>query len=205
MITDYATLKSELALLLRRSDLTAAILGMIQRAEARFKKDERVRKHTDRGAFSISADGATLPSDLVQLESWYHDGPTYFGPIEIVRPDEIGRLKLTHGATGVPSFAALVDTAARFAPEPNATYTTYMTYWRTITALSDSNTTNWLLTERPDIYLYGAAVESAPWLRHDERLVTWEGILGQRLDDLDRATQNKRLGGPMRRQFNAIG
>ena len=33
---------------------------------------------------------------------------------------------------------------------------------------------NPIVTEHPDLYLYGALCEAAPYLQHDERLPVWE-------------------------------
>lgn len=55
--------------------------------------------------------------------------------------------------------------------------------FKSVTSLSDSNTTNWLLTAHPDAYLYGALLEAAPYLLDDSRLAMWatalEKVLGE--------------------------
>ena len=206
MVTTYETLKSHLASLLWRTNLTTQIPVFIQQAEARFKRDPRVRKHQDRGLVTIGADDLALPSDFQSLESWYHDGTSYYGEIGIVSASAIPGLKIQHGATGVPWFAAIVDGTVRFAPEPNGTYSTYMTYWRTIQSLSASVPTNWLLDSHPDIYVYGAALESAPFLKNDDRLAVWDALLERRLNELDEATTNRHFGGgATRRRITPIG
>ncbi len=205
LVTNYATLQAHIADTLNRSDLTGVIPNFIQQFEAQAKRDMRLVKFTDRGSFSVSADGVSLPSDLYRLESWYHDGATYFGPIQIVGPDEIGRLKGAYGDTGVPQFAAIVDGVARFAPEPDATYYTKMTYHRTVTDLSNTNTTNWLLTQAPDIYLYGALAESAPYLKDDERVGLWKTLLEERVETLHMANVDAQFGGSIARTYTPIG
>ena len=42
-----------------------------------------------------------------------------------------------------------------------------------------SNGANWLLTLAPDLYLYGALLESAPYIKEDGRIQTW-GLGSQR-------------------------
>ena len=209
MITDYASLLTQIAGLLVREDLTDDIPGFVQLLEARLKDDPRARKLQDRANFAVSADGVALPSDFQELESWAHDGPTYFGPIHITGPESLPELKARCGLTGPPAYAAIIDSSptpiARFAPVPDDTYTTKMTYWRTITPLSATVTTNWLLLERPDIYLYGSALAAAPRLRDDERVPLWEGFYNQRMDELDAATERKRFGGQLRRHVTPMG
>lgn len=204
-ITDYATLKTNVADWLNRSDLTDVIPTFVQLAEQGFERDDRCRKVQYRGTFTISADGASLPSDYMAMEGWWHDGPSYYGPIEIVGPEQLGGKKARLGDTGAPSFAALVDGVAYFAPAPDGAYTTKMTYLRKIVPLSDSNTTNWLLTDHPDVYLYGTLVESAPYLKDDGRIEVWLGRLEKALNELHRATWNAQWSGTMKRQRKAIG
>lgn len=205
LITNYSTLQSHIADTLNRSDLTGVVPNFIQQFEAEARRDERFRRLTDVSAFQVSADGAYLPVDFYSLESWYHDGATYYGPIGIVNPDQIGALKGVYGDSGVPQFAAIVDRKVRFAPEPNATFTTRLTYWRKIVPLSSTNTTNWLLEEAPDIYLYGSLIESAPYLKDDPRLATWIGLYDRRVEKLWTAEQDRQFGGSIQRVYTPIG
>ena len=70
---------------------------------------------------------------------------------------------------------------ANYAPEPNDTFDTKMTYWRKVGVLSTDNTTNWLLTDHPDIYIYGALMHTAPYLKDDPRLQIWQSMLEKAL------------------------
>lgn len=206
-VETYQDLQDHLADTLVRTDLTTPMTTFIQMAESSFKRDKRVRKLSDRGDFSISADGSSLPTDFMSLESWYHDGPTNFGPIEIVNADMIGHLKGSRygGQVGVPAHAAIVDGKARYAPVPNGTFTTQMTYWRKVDVLSGSNTTNWLLEDHPDIYIYGALVHTAPYLKDDPRLQVWSSLLEKGISELDQATEDEMFSGTLKRHFRPIG
>lgn len=205
MITTYATLQSAMADWLIKTNLTTQIPQFIQLVEARLKRDRRARKLQTR-TFSISSDNMALPSDFRSLDSWYLDGPTYYGEIQIVPADRLGELKARLGDTGVPAYAAILDTTARFAPAPDGTYSTKMVYWRKLLPLSATQTTNWLLTDHPDIYLYGALIESAPYLKDDARVPVWERRYEQALEELHEETQDRQFGGgSSRRHFTPIG
>jgi hypothetical protein len=52
-----------------------------------------------------------------------------------------------------------------------------------LSKLSTSNTTNWLLTSNPDIYLYGALLQAAPYLQDDARIQTWATLYERALND----------------------
>ena len=201
----YDELQEYVADRLWRTDLETEIVTFIEIAEAKLKRDHRVRKHADRGLITVAANGIAMPADLVQITSWYHDGPTYYGPIEVVDVNQIAVFKAAHGATGVPQVAALVDGTARFAPVPDASYSTYMTYWRSIQSLSDSVTTNWLLTEHPDVYIEAALSEGWAFLKDATRSLEAEQKMEKALDQIGQATSNKHFGGAVGRQVPTIG
>lgn len=207
MITSYATLQTEIANHLNRSDLTSVIPTLIQLAEDEFLNDEfgRVVKLTNRGTVTISGDGTTMPSDLYSIESWYHDGPTAYGPIYVVGSDAIGAQKAQFGSSGIPQFAAVVAGAARYAPVPDGTYSTKMTYWRLITRLSDTNTTNWLLEDLPSAYLYKALSKAEAYLKNDERLITWGAMAESLLNGYRLRQENAQFGGTLKRHHRPIG
>lgn len=203
MITSYATLQSSLQswMVKPNQDVTE----FIQLAEARLKRDPRARK-LQRRSFQISADDTPLPSDYQATESWYHDGPTYFGEIQVVPSDRLGEIKARLGTTGPPSYVSVIDTVARFAPSPDAAYTTKLVYWRKLIDLSPTNTTNWLLTDHPDIYLHGSLLQATPYLKDDRRLAVWSELYERALEELHQATQmNQFGGGSSRRHFTPIG
>ena len=56
---------------------------------------------------------------------------------------------------------------------PNSATTLQVNYYKKLDTLSDSNTTNTILTNYPELYLYGALAESAPFIMQDERINVW--------------------------------
>jgi len=201
LVTDYASLQTELASLLMRSDLTDNLPGFIQRAEASLRRDERTKLLVMLDDLSVSTAETDLPSDYDSLESLDHTGGTYYGPIETVPLNQLGEAFGRFGQTGVPAFAAVVTDVAgnrlRWAPAPDATYTVQAAYWSKLVPLSASNTTNRFLLAHPDIYLYSAAVESAPHLREDPRIQVWRDEREIRLNELESSTQRALYSGTL--------
>lgn len=207
LVTDYDSLQTWVATVLNRDDLTSDIPNMIQDAEAALKDDERARLLVDLSPFSTTADTAEddLPSDFDSLYAIAHEGPTYYGEIEIVAPDQLQEYKLPHGtSSSVPQAASILPTAdgtkIRWGPTPNAVFDLRLQYWAKLTNLSDSNTTNRLLTRRPDIYRYAVLVESAPYLKDDARLPMWQDQLERRLNQLEKATGRALFSGTLTRR-----
>jgi hypothetical protein len=92
-------------------------------------------------------------------------------------------------ASGQPKYYTIVGTQIEVIATPDGSYTGELTYWGKITALSDANTSNWLLAYAPDLYLYGALVEATPYLKDDERLATWSTLYTNSLGDIEVADQ----------------
>lgn len=208
-ITDYASLQANVISWLNRvgdTGLAADVPTMIQMAEASLRRDVRVRKLTNRGTFTITADGDALPDDFGELDSWEHEGPTWYGPIELV--GDIEEVKLAYGATeaGTPRYATIKDGQVYYAPEPSGTFATRMSYRRKLTALSGVNTTNWLLDSHPDIYLYATLKEAAPYLQEDGRVAMWADRLERALNELRQDNWAQEWGGGrVRRLRDPIG
>jgi hypothetical protein len=90
-----------------------------------------------------------------------------------------------------PEVFAVVGEEFRFAPAPNQSYNAKMTYYKKPDVLSDSNQTNWFMTNAPDALLYGSLIEAAPFLMDDARLTTWGTLFDSSLEDLE--AQDRRL------------
>ena len=52
----------------------------------------------------------------------------------------------------------------RFGPAPDTSYTGKLSYYKAISELSDSNTSNYILNKHPAIYLYGSLYHAANFL-----------------------------------------
>lgn len=200
-VTTYAELQTLVADALNRGDLKNVLPTCIVLAERRLASDPRVRSLVS-ATFTVDADDEAVPSGFRTLQTLYHDGPTYHGPISIVSAEMLSDIKASMGDSGVPAYAAIIDEKIRFAPVPNGTFSLKMTYWRTLTALSAG--VNWLYTAYPNIYLYATLIESKPWARA-EYDPEWPIMLDGLLERLHLETWNKHFSGPMRRRFRPIG
>lgn len=55
-----------------------------------------------------------------------------------------------------------------------------------------NDSTNWLLTNYPDVYLYGALAECEMHVRNDERVVLWKAYFDNAIDELNNLDQQSR-------------
>jgi hypothetical protein len=64
--------------------------------------------------------------------------------------------------------------------------------------LSDSNTTNWLLDDHPDLYLFGSLARAEAYLKDDERVAFWKSAEDEALSEVIREANQKRMpAGPL--------
>jgi hypothetical protein len=207
-LSNYTELQAAVADWLNRDDLTTQIPDFIALAEASLGRHPAVT-HEELTTLSITGALVALPADCRELLSMYYDETSARGAIEVVSPEELAARKVDFSASGRPRYAAVENngTYIRFAPEPDQTYTANIEYAATLTALSGTNTTNWLLTGHPDLYLFGTLVQTAPYLKDDPRMAVWQSMLERGLTELDALVRRRRFSPntPVWRPRRAIG
>jgi hypothetical protein len=205
-IVSYSTLISTAQDWLQRPDLAASVPVWVQLAEASLAADERVVMEK---ADTITLNGATvaLPTDCREVTALYYDNPVFW-PIEICAMDQVS-LRKTGTSKSRPTFAAIGPNGASLylSPEPDQAYVAQIEYLLKLVALSIAAPTNWLLLQRPDIYLYATLAQSAPYLKEDARVALWVAALDASLTSM--ATLNTRrkwsANTPVRRPRRPIG
>jgi hypothetical protein len=53
-----------------------------------------------------------------------------------------------------------------------------------IPALSDSNTSNWVLASHPDVYLYGSLAEAFKYSMDDEQAAKYDGLFRNGIQEI---------------------
>jgi hypothetical protein len=199
-------LKLSLASLLNRADLADATLGdWISLAEAQMHRrfvgrqkqglpvPRRLIKRSD-ASFALAAEYVAVPSDFA-------------GPIDLLLTPATGNIldldyldsanlqsiktrgyypgyTFTQPATGCPKLYTVVGGQIQILPVADVAYTGELTYISRVAALTSTNTANWVLTDYPDAYLYGAALQSAPYLIADGRASMWAELFTAAVDDI---------------------
>ena len=80
-----------------------------------------------------------------------------------------------------------------------------MTYYKKFDSLSDTTTTNWVILNAPDVYLYGTLLQAEPFLMNDQRIPIWERGLRQAIADLQEQDDKDRHSGSELRVMNTSG
>lgn len=194
-LTTYAELKTSIGDWLNRSDLTSVIPDFISLAEAQIERTLRARQMIVRANASFDAQYGAVPSDFLETKSLKLTSTNPQTPLEFLSIDALDQKAAEYTASGKPRFFGVVGGQLRIVPTPDSTYTTELTYYAKLSKLSTSNTSNWLLSSSPDIYLYGSLLQAAPYLQDDARIQTWATLYERALNDLQTADDRSASSG----------
>lgn len=192
-ITTYAELQTAIGNWLNRSDLAASAPDFIALAEAQMERDIDHWRRSKRATASVDTQYVELPSDFVKPERIHMSGAKE--ALEVMSLAEMQDRRYADDDTaGEPRFYALTGGEIELFPTPSELSSLEMTYQRTIPALSDSNTTNWVLDNAKDLYLYGALMQSAPFLVDDARIAVWQTLYASGVTAINQQSRDAKHG-----------
>ena len=192
-ITTYSELKTAIANWLNRDDLTNVIPDFISLVESDLNRKLRHYKMIERVDATLDSRYVQLPANWLEtMRMAITSGNTY--RLESISIDDMLQYREdTRDQSGRPKFYAHIGEAIEVYPTPDAEYTMQLTYYEEIAPLSDSNTYNWLLQSDPDVYLYGALLQAAPYLLDDNRIQVWSALYQNALGSLQKASDDTRF------------
>ena len=185
----YANLQTSIATWMARQDLDPQIPDFIKIAEAQLNStaELRVRQMICKVKTTISDKEIGLPDDYLGMRLLrYRDGEQ----IKSIAPALLYRGSCTETLR-------FVELGQRL--ELNQTVDALdvdLFYYGKIPALSDTNTTNWLLDLAPNVYLYGSLLAATGYLKNDSRLEMWNSQYKQDLQSIIDADRSDRWSGP---------
>lgn len=219
----YDDLTSTIATFLNRGDLGTAIPDFIRLAEARMQRELRLfATREENTSFAVSATtgqtsalvsgqtpaqisnvrwriaesvltkpfnpGMSLPEvSADQLRDWHETNPLTGAPQAYALTGNMFTVypfpDVPKDSTGADSFYQLMATTIG----PNGSFGLPLT--------AGNFSYNPIITEHPDLYLYGALVEAAPYLMHDERLPMWEARFQQAVRAISAQDERLAFGG----------
>lgn len=186
-VTSFSTLKTEAAAWMARDDLTDRIPVFIQMLEADLNKRLRTRRQEGRSTASTVADGdtVTLPDDFGAARNLTITSTDPNRELEFYSAQGLDAA-YPRDATGEPKGWAIIGDEIYLRPIPDGVYTLTLNYFKTITALSDANTTNWVLTNYPDVYLFGTLAQYGLFSRKLDVIQAWQPKFEAEVDKLIR-------------------
>ena len=218
-INTYATLQTAVANWLDRSDLTDRIPEFIALADARMNRTLRlsmmlnVDETTLGGAATLVAGTRDydLPSGYLQMVD-FHLRTSPITTLSYLTPENMNRMWAGSQGGKPLAYTIFADNSTgtpikkvRLGPSPASAYDYSIMFYKKIDALSVANTTEQMLTDNPDIYLYGALLEAEPFLMNDQRVQLWATAFQESVRALQEQDNKDRHSGSAMRVMNTGG
>ena len=195
-LSTFTELKASVANYLNRDDLTAVIPDFITLTENRLNRDLRVRANMVRAETTTTANIPfyDVPIDLIELRNITRDVGASSYVLSYLSPESVSR-EYGHNASGFPRAYSNIGKNIKLSPTPDGEYTININYFAKLNALSDSVTSNDILAEFPDLYLFGACLEGAIFLNDSEQANRFGTIFQKALADVEESEEAARYGG----------
>lgn len=181
-LANFTDLKTSVANWLHRTDLTAIIPDLITAAEARFNRTLALSLMESETTLTgvVSSEFVTAPTDMQNpIALWI----TNYNPrdkLTYLQPQDLPYTTVT----GYPSYWTIDNSRIKFNRPLNLAYNITFRYYQRL-QLSDAAPTNFLLTNDPDLYLYGTLMEAAPYLADDDRINVWSSKYAMALKEVN--------------------
>ena len=203
MITDFASLKTAAGGHYgNRTDLAGKWDLFTQLAEAEINGFLRVNPQQSVATLTSASGVLTLPADAHKAQT-IRQTEARQPRIQWTDIAEVENYLSEVDETGDPEWAAEVDGTIYLAPEPADGVTFKVYYTLRVPALTVSAPTNWLLTRRPDIYLFGLLEQAGVYDHDDQARATYREKFLTALAGLDKSEREDKW--PMRLEMQPNG
>lgn len=195
-ISTYTELTAAVADWLNKSNLTSYIPTFIKLAEADFNRRLRIRglETTETGSFSTSTlDLSSVLTRYQEIKLVTVANSSEYWIQNYVSPQQFWQL-YNDTATGQPRDYTTIGDTMHFGPAPDSSYTWTIWYYQRAEDIQTAST-NTVLTNHPDIYLYGSLVAAEPFLKNDSRLATWKLLYESCLESANLESNKRHLTG----------
>lgn len=172
----------------KRSALADRIPEFIALAEARFRRRIEDADQEASATITLTNGAGPLPANFGRLISV---NDSTIGRVEYVSESQFADYDATVTASS-PVIFTISEGQVKALPAGNGSLS--IIYKLGLPALSDANTTNWLLTRAPDIYLFGSLVQAEFYGWNDERLPMIKSALDEAMEELAVDSERRRLG-----------
>lgn len=193
-LASYSDLLASVASWMNRTDLSAVIPDFVTISESKIAKELRLRQQitTTSITASVSTRSAPLPTDWLELENISVHG-TPDTPLQYVTIEHLDAQYPEGGWSARPYVYTIEGDNVILGPTPDSAYTIDIIYYARFPTLATAST-NWLMTNHPNVYLYACLREGAFFTKDAAGAVQWDGLFKQEIKALqvedDRATHS---------------
>lgn len=191
-INTFATLKTAISDWTHRNDLTSYLDDFVKMAEARIFSDLKVKEMEARTTYTPTSRYLATPTGMTSIR---RITASTTPPRELLSTSPDGIHSHYNTGSGTPTHYAVLSEEIEFNCVPNVDVE--IVFFAEPTALSDSNTTNDVLTAYPQIYLAACMVEAGLYMVDDAMVAKWQGLYSDAVAAANRKSSKFHTGGPM--------
>lgn len=192
----YTNLKTSIASWLHRSDLTSQLDDFIALGEEMIWHELRVKEMEDNDAVTLSTSSryATLPTGILAIKRIYLD----VNPIQELKPMSTSQITQNYlSSSGRPKYYAVLGSQLELERTADSAYDAYVNYYKKLTGLSGSNSTNDILTYYPSVYLWACCLAGAIYTNDDKKLAKFKPLFDEAVLKANGQTKKGQYGAGM--------
>lgn len=190
-LSNYSTLQTAIKNWLDNAELDSYIPDFITLGENDIWEELRVPEMEDITTITSTGQTIGLPSDWVNVRR-VDVKQTYYYNIQYVNEETLIRKDDT--SSGRPTHFSIIGNNIHL-NRPCSGFVFRVSYFKKMASLA-STSTNDVLSNHPNLYLYSALKHAAPFLTEDPRIQTWESLYRQHLTIANQSAMN-RYSGPI--------
>lgn len=171
-------------------DLSDDVPDFIALAEAKIQLVAKLIEFETSAAVTITAGTGALPTGYVGMRSVYWDGDPD-RELRYVTPERYDFLRANDSGDGY--YYTITGSSIKTTPMGDGSIV--CTYSARFTPLSDSNTTNAILTNFPDVYLFGTLFHAAVHIKDADDMQKYGTLFNAALDRMNQNNQDRKYGG----------
>jgi hypothetical protein len=198
-LATYSDLLASVASWMNRTDLTSVIPDFVTIAESKIARDLRLRKQITSTTLATltTTRAVALPTDWLEFENVSIAG-TPETPCQYVNIEHMDVKYPENGSGGRPFVYTIEADNILFGPAPDAVYTVNVLYYARFAALASAST-NWLMTNHPNVYLYACLREGSFFTKDKEGAMQWDGLYKQEVSNLQAVDERSAHSGTVLR------
>jgi hypothetical protein len=191
----YSDLTAAIGNWLQRSDLTAMFPNFVTLFESEANRRLRVRQQQTLGDLTPSGGIVALPADYLSWTRLTWAG-TPTGDLDFAHSSWL-LSTFPNGPAGIPRHFTIIGNDIVVRPVDPDNTTLELEYFQKIPSLQ-ANSTNWLMTEHPDLYLFGALTEAQAYTVNAETAALWKARRDELFDEIEKLSNKSRGPGTVR-------
>ena len=212
---DYTSLKAAISEWAHRANIPATTIDLfIDLAEAEFNIRLRCVEQETVSALACSTKFTELPTDFLEMRLVEYNG-TKLANLSYATPEYIAVWREKQ-PSGDPLAYSIRGTTLELIPAPGSDdpsvdgfgsdlapfeegeVSLIITYWAEIAALSDSNTSNWLIASHPNMYLYECLRQLSIYTKDDAGVQRYAQLMQGYYQAMRVSDRSKRWGNGLR-------